>query len=114
MKQARQHLSDKRALCNIRLTQAMHLDLFGPHVGIGPNNRLKALAGQDPIASDLDCGDGDDVVGAHIETRRLTIDRDNLVYGARLEHKPVRLIADRCLMKKAFDCAGDHFRTCRD
>jgi len=34
----------------------------------------------------------------------------NLVCGARLEHEPVRLIADRGLMEKAFDRAGDHVR----
>ena len=86
----------------------------GLHVGIGANDRLETLAGQDPVAPDLDRGDGDDVVGAHIETRRLAIDRDNLVCGSRLEHEPVRLIAERGLMEQAFDRAGDHVRTCRD
>jgi hypothetical protein len=79
MKQPRQHLPDQRALCNIGLTQAMHFDLFGPHAGIGANDRLETLTGQDPAASDLDRGNGDDVVGAHIEPCRLAIDRNNLV-----------------------------------
>ena len=114
MQQAWQHLLDKRALGNIGLTQAVHLDLFGPHVGIGANDRLETLTGQDSVASDFDRGNGDDVVGTHVETRRLAIDRDNLVGGPRLEHEPVRLIGERGSMEQAFDRAGDHVRTCRD
>ncbi len=92
----------------------MHLDPLGPHASIGANSRLETLTGQDPVSPDLDGGNGNDVVGAHVETRRLAIDRDDLVCGARLEHEPVRLIADRGLMEKALDRAGDHVRTCQD
>jgi hypothetical protein len=114
MKQTRQHLPDKRALSNIGLTQAMHLDPLGPHVGVGANDRLETLTGQDPVASDLDRGNADDVIGTHVETRRLAIDRHNLVCGSRFEHEPVRLIADRGLMEKALERAGDHVRTYQD
>src|SRR3954467_15721558 len=105
MQQTWQHLPDERALRNIGLKQSMHLDPFGPHVGIGANDRLETLTGQDSVASDLDRGNGDDVVGAYVETRRLAIDRDHLVCGSWLEHEPVRLIADRGLMEQAFDRA---------
>src|SRR5882724_10510079 len=114
MKQTRQHLLDKRALRHISLTQAMHLDSLGSHACIGANSRLETLTGQDPVSPDLDRGNRNDVVGAHVETRRLAIDRDDLVCGTRLEHEPVRLIADRGLMEKALDRAGDHVRTCQD
>ena len=46
------------------------------------------------------------MAGAHVEARRLAINRDDLVSGARSEQEPVRLIADRGLMEKAFDRAG--------
>jgi hypothetical protein len=91
----------------------MYLDRFGLHVGVRAHDHLETLAGEDPVASDLDRGNGDNVVGAHIEPCRLAIDRNNLVCRSRLEHEPVRLIADRGLMEKAFDRAGDHVRTCR-
>jgi sulfate permease, SulP family len=54
------------------------------------------------------------VVGAHVEARRLAIDRDDLICGSWFEHEPVRLIADRGLMEKALDRAGDHVRTYQD
>ena len=114
MKQTWQYLPDKRALCNIDLTQAMNFDPLGSHASIGANSRFETLAGQDPVAPDFDRGNADDVVGPHIEAGCLAIDRDDLVNGTWLEQESVRLIADRGLMEKAFDRAGDHVRTCRD
>src|SRR5213596_4354762 len=96
MKQPWQYLPDQRTLCNIGLTHAMHLDLLGPHVGIGAHDRLETFTGQDPAASDLDRGNGDDVVGAHIEPCCLAIDRDNLVWRSRLEHEPVEIGRASC------------------
>ena len=57
----------------------MHLDRFGLHAGVGAHGRLETLTGQDPVASDFDRGNCNDVVGTHIEACRLAIDRDNLV-----------------------------------
>src|SRR6266702_1488773 len=114
MKEARQHLPDKRALCNIGLTQAMNFNSLGSHAGIGTNSSFETLTGQDPVAPDINCRNADDVVGPHVETGCLAIDRDDLVNGTWLEQESVRLIADRGLMEKSFDRAGDHVRTCRD
>ena len=45
----------------------MHLDPFGLHVGVGANDGLEAFTGQDSVTSDLDRGNGYDVVGTHVE-----------------------------------------------
>src|SRR5205823_5439116 len=108
MQETRKHLPDHRSLCNIGLTQAMYLDCLGLHAGIGAHDGLKTLAGQDPVAADLDRGNGDDVVSAHIEARRLAIDGDNFICGSPLEHESVGLVSDRGLMEQAFYRAGDH------
>src|SRR5256885_16028751 len=113
MQKSRERLPDQRTLRNVDLAQAMYLDRFGLHEGFGAQDRLETLAGQYPVAPNFDRGDCDDVIGPYIEARRLAIDRDNLVCRSRLEHEAVRLIADRGLMEKAFDRAGDHVRTCR-
>ena len=91
----------------IGLTQAMYLDPLGLHVGIGANSCFETLTGQDSVSSDLDRGNADDVVGPDIEAGCLAIDSDDLVNRTWLEQESVRLIADRSLMEKSFDCAGD-------
>src|SRR6476469_8258218 len=113
MQKPRKRLPNQRTLCNVDRALAMHLDRFGLHEGVGAQDRLETLAGQYPVAPNFDRGNCDDVVGAYIESCRLAVDRDNLVCRSWLEHEPVRLIADRGLMEKAFDRAGDHVRTCR-
>jgi hypothetical protein len=104
---------DQRTLCNVDLALAMYLDRFGLHEGVGAQGRFETLAGEYPVASNFDRGNCDDVVGAYIEPCRFAIDRDYFVCRSRLEHEPVRLIADRGLMEEAFDRAGNHVRKCR-
>ena len=44
MQELRQRLPNQRALRNIDLTKAMHLDRLCVHAGVGANGRLEAFA----------------------------------------------------------------------
>ena len=67
----------------------MNFNLLGSHAGIGANSRFETLTGQDPVASDLDRGNADDVVGPHIKAGCFAIDRDDLVDGTWFEQESV-------------------------
>src|SRR4030095_2570705 len=113
IQEPRQHFPDQRALGDVDLALAMNLYRLGLQGGVGAHDRLQTLASQDPVAPDPDRGNRDDVVRVHVEAGGFAIDRDNLVRRPRVEHEPVRLIANRGPMEQAFDRAWDHVRTGR-